>query len=290
MRCKAWLACVLVLGSSAFALADATTNPWSAFKTASQGEPRSIGDYSAGCVQGAHALPLRGKGYQVMHPSRMRYFGHPQLIAFVQTLGRAVQREKLGVMLLGDLSQPRGGRASGGHASHQSGLDIDIWFWHPKRAERTPLSTEETESLKARTVVDAKNGVIEAEWKSWVTHVLRLTVADARVERIFVHPIIKRELCALPAEDRAWLHKLRPWHGHDDHFHVRLACPKDSPECTPQEAVGPGDGCDELDFWFSKEKRAEREQAQKAYQSKVITSRKWPTECDALLKNTAAPP
>ena len=102
-----------------------------------------------------------------MHPSRSRYFGHPALIAFVETLGRAVQREKLGVMLLGDMSQPRGGRALGGHASHQSGLDIDIWFWHPKRAERSPLSNAETESLKAKTVVDAKNGVIQAEWKDW---------------------------------------------------------------------------------------------------------------------------
>ena len=283
MNLNIWLGCVLVVACSALASAQASPNPWGAVKTPANGSPLSIGDYSAGCLQGARALPLRGVGYQVMHPSRSRYFGHPQLIDFVKTLGRAVHAEGLGVMLLGDMSQPRGGRALGGHASHQSGLDIDIWFWHPKRAEQTALSRADTEALKARSVLDAKNDGVQADWKSWVEHVLRLTVADARVERVFVHPVIKRELCALPSDDRSWLRKLRPWYGHDDHFHVRLGCPKDSPDCKPQAPVGAGDGCDALDFWFSEAARAARDKAQKSYQSKVSTARKWPAQCDAVL-------
>ena len=46
----------------------------------------------------------------------------------------------------------------------------------------------------------------------------------------------------------AWL---RPWYGHAEHFHVRIACPADSAECKPQPPPDPSDGCgNELDFWF----------------------------------------
>jgi penicillin-insensitive murein endopeptidase len=74
---------------------------------------------------------------------------------------------------------------------------------------------------------------------------LRLAASDPNVERIFVNAVIKTALCrAAPAGDRAWLHRLRPWWEHDDHFHVRLRCPDGSPECQAQAPIPPGDGCD----------------------------------------------
>ena len=46
--------------------------------------------------------------------------------------------------------------------------------------------------------------------------------------------------------------KVRPWYGHDDHIHVRLKCPADSPNCRAQPPVPGGDGCDKsLDHWFA---------------------------------------
>jgi penicillin-insensitive murein endopeptidase len=77
---------------------------------------------------------------------------------------------------------------------------------------------------------------------------LRLATEDPRVDRIFVHPTIKAALCRMP--DRSWLHKIRPWYGHDEHFHVRLACPADSPDCTGQAPVPSGDGCDASLAWW----------------------------------------
>jgi penicillin-insensitive murein endopeptidase len=77
---------------------------------------------------------------------------------------------------------------------------------------------------------------------------LRLAASDPRVERIFVSPVIKLALCrdwgGATRDSRAWLHRLSPWWGHDDHFHVRLRCPADSPLCEPQPPVPPDDGCD----------------------------------------------
>ena len=260
------------------------SGPWGKVKTPSSGEPQSIGDYSGGCVQGARPLPLDGAGYQVMHPSRLRYFGHPQLLDFITKLAQGAHAAQLADLLVGDLSQPRGGRASGGHASHQSGLDVDLWFFNPNEPGAQPLDEQQREKLKARSVIDGKHGTVVPRFTKRVNKLLQLTAADPRVERVFVHPIIKRELCALPAAEHAWLGKLRPWFGHDDHFHVRLACPQDSPDCTPQTRVGAGDGCgEELAWWFSPEATQDRDEGRKRYQSKVVSKPAVPARCRELI-------
>jgi penicillin-insensitive murein endopeptidase len=50
---------------------------------------------------------------------------------------------------------------------------------------------------------------------------------------------------------RDWLRKIRPWRGHTEHMHVRLACPAGSIDCKSQDAPPEGDGCGaELASWF----------------------------------------
>jgi penicillin-insensitive murein endopeptidase len=222
-----------------------------------------------------------------MRPSRLRYFGHPELVDFVRKLSARVHEKGRGLLLIGDLSQPRGGRSNGGHASHQTGLDVDVWFWHPKRARKAPLSLTEREDLGAPSILDRKRGAIRQAWKQHVAEVLSLAVADARVERVFVNPHIKRELCALPDTDKSWLRKVRPWHGHDDHFHARLSCPADDAHCRPQAPLPAGDGCDQLGFWFDAAAQAARAKAQATYQRSVDVGRRWPELCDALLDATS---
>jgi penicillin-insensitive murein DD-endopeptidase len=74
------------------------------------------------------------------------------------------------------------------------------------------------------------------------------------VERVFVNPAIKRALCREGGPERAWMAKIRPWWGHNYHFHVRLSCPSGSPQCRGQGPPPPGDGCGkELDWWFTDE-------------------------------------
>jgi penicillin-insensitive murein endopeptidase len=258
-------------------------NPWPKLTTPSAGESLAIGGYSAGCLAGARALEHDGTGYQVMHPSRGRSFGHPDLLDFIRTLGAGVHGQALDDLLIGDLSQARGGRATGGHSSHQSGLDVDIWYWAPASVRKGPLPNAQREKLKARSVIDGRTGKIRVALRKRVKTVLELASKDERVERIFVHPIIKRDLCA-DAGERVYLRKLRPWHGHDDHLHARLACPKDSPDCTPQEPFAQGDGCDELDWWFDDKAQQDRKEAQKKYQTAVVEGKGWPKECNVLLK------
>jgi penicillin-insensitive murein endopeptidase len=224
-------------------------DPWGDVTAPTKGPPQAIGEAARGCLAGARPLPLDGVGYQVIRISRNRYWSHPQTVDFLTKLGKAAASSGLAPFYVGDMSLPRGGPMPNGHASHQSGVDADIWFnldpkpkLAPPMREDPPLPSMVSE--RNQNVIDPKRF-----GPAQVT-LLRLAASDQRVDRIFVNKAIKRALCEMPG-DHAWLHKLRPWYGHDEHFHVRLACPPGSANCVRQDPVPPGDGCDAtLDSWF----------------------------------------
>src|SRR5215213_11888459 len=88
-----------------------------------------VGFYARGCIAGAEGLPINGEGWQVMRLSRNRYFGHPDLVALVKRLAAKARKDAgWNGILVGDMSQARGGPMLTGHASHQVGLDADIWL------------------------------------------------------------------------------------------------------------------------------------------------------------------
>jgi penicillin-insensitive murein DD-endopeptidase len=212
-------------------------------------EAHVFGFYAHGCLAGAAELPIDGPTWQVMRLSRNRNWGHPRLVTFLERLSAKAAKSGWPGLLVGDMSQPRGGPMITGHASHQVGLDADIWLSPmPKRT----LTRQEREETSATMVVAAdRRDVDPAVWTPAHFAVIKTAAEDPEVQRVFVNPAIKKALCREAGSDRDWLHKVRPWWGHDYHFHVRLACPADSPECKPQDAAGPDDGCGkELTSWF----------------------------------------
>jgi penicillin-insensitive murein DD-endopeptidase len=211
---------------------------------------RSIGSYNNGCLAGAVALPIDGPTWQVMRLSRHRNWGHPNLIRFLERLSARAAEVGWPGLLVGDMSQPRGGPMLTGHASHQVGLDADIWLTPMPDRELTPLEREE---MSATNVVAADRlDVDRSVWTASHGNLLRVAAEDPEVERIFVNAAIKKELCREAGDNRSWLEKIRPWWGHDYHFHVRIRCPGDSPDCKPQPRVPASDGCGkDLDYWFS---------------------------------------
>lgn len=215
--------------------------------------PAVVGSYAKGCIAGAQALPIDGPAWQAMRLSRNRNWGHPNLVAFIERLGRDGRKlDSWPGLLVGDMAQPRGGPMRTGHASHQIGLDADLWLTPmPDRV----LSAKERESISAISMLaDGSRHVDPRKFTEAQARIIRRAALDTEVERIFVHPGIKQALCLWAGEDRDWLHKVRPWWGHDAHFHVRLSCPPGQPLCRPQDPAPPGDGCGkELDWWLSDE-------------------------------------
>jgi penicillin-insensitive murein endopeptidase len=215
--------------------------------------PAVVGSYAKGCIAGAAALPIDGKAWQAMRLSRNRNWGHPDLVAFVERLAQDAQKlDAWPGLLVGDMAQPRGGPMRTGHASHQIGLDVDLWLTPmPDRL----LTADERESISAISMLaDGTRLVDPRKFTEAQARVIRRAARDPEVARIFVHPGIKHALCLWAGKDRDWLRKVRPWWGHDAHFHVRLSCPADQPLCRPQEPTPAGDGCDkELDWWLSDE-------------------------------------
>jgi penicillin-insensitive murein endopeptidase len=212
----------------------------------------SIGSYSKGCLAGAQGLPEQGRHWQTMRPSRQRAWGNPVLIGFVERFATdAAKASGWPGILVGDMSQPRGGPMLTGHASHQIGLDVDIWL---KAMPDRTLTIAEREELSSTNVVRADRlDVDPAVWSDGHLAVIRTAASDAQVQRIFVNAAIKRAMCR-SAKGQPWMRKVRPWYGHDYHFHVRLFCPKGQQGCEEQEATPEGDGCDDsLDFWFTEE-------------------------------------
>jgi penicillin-insensitive murein DD-endopeptidase len=221
--------------------------------TPAAGLPQAIGSYDRGCLSGAIALPADGPNWQVMRPSRNRAWGHPVLIGFLERLAQKLPGEAgWPGLLVGDIAQPRGGPMLTGHGSHQIGLDVDIWLtpmpnWRLSPAERDGISAKDVVAANGRDV----------DPTAWTPQHRRLLESVAReplVERIFVNPAIKRALCREGGPERAWMTKIRPWWGHNYHFHVRLSCPSGNPQCLKQAPPPPGDGCGkELDWWFTEE-------------------------------------
>ena len=212
---------------------------------------KTIGFYSKGCLAGGVALPINGETWQVMRLSRNRNWGHPNLINFLERLSAtAAKTAGWRGLLVGDMSQPRGGPMLTGHASHQVGLDADVWLSPMPDHE---LTRQEREEMSATNVVAADRlDVDRSVWTPAHGKLLKAAAEDPVVERVFVNAAIKKELCREAGNDRTWLDKVRPWWGHDYHFHVRIHCPADSPECKPQPPSPPTDGCGkELDYWFS---------------------------------------
>ena len=250
------LACMLLAGPIAAAEPD-----WGSVPGPAPAPAHAIGGYARGCLAGAVALPADGSGYQVMRPSRDRFYGHPRLIRFIETFAAEMRAQGWDGLLVGDLAQPRGGPMTSGHASHQIGLDADIWF----QPEGGRLSDAEREDRSAISVVAEDGATVDPDrWTDGHARLLRTAADFPEVERIFVGAAIKQHLCRTVEGDRRWLSKIRPWWGHVYHFHVRLRCPPEDAACKNQAPVPPGDACDEtLAWWFTDDAEAELERLRK---------------------------
>ena len=211
-----------------------------------------IGSYAKGASPAAIALPIDGPAWQAMRLSRNRVWGPSGIGGLHRAAGHRRARRRLA-----GPSRRRHGTAAGRPDAHRPRLA-------PDRARRRPLADPDAGPAAQRRGTGNDFGRLHAPARRTnrgrdTVHRCPHRLDQARVTRSAGRadlrpPGIKQALCARATGDRAWLNKVRPWWGHDAHFHVRLACPPGERLCRDQEAPPPGDGCgDDLAWWLTDE-------------------------------------
>ena len=278
----ATLAAIIAAGVSAGNAEELAKNLFGAERLPAATAARSIGFYSKGCFAGGVAIATDGPTWQAMRISRNRRWGHPVMIDLIEKLSRDATADGWPGLLIGDISQPRGGPMLTGHASHQIGLDADIWFT-PMPSRR--LSAQERENMSATSLVNEKTHLVKEKlWRSEHARLLKRAASYPEVERILVNPGIKKKLCDTVKGDRSWLRKVRPFWGHDYHFHIRIGCQAGSPGCKRQEATPASDGCDKsLAWWFTEEPWRPNKNPDAPKARDLMTMASLPKECRAVL-------
>jgi murein endopeptidase len=170
-------------------------------------QSRAIGLPYAGRLAGGVPFPPAGEGFATWDPVLKR---SPNRLwrryATVRTVARV-----LGVLatfreahpsapriLVGDLSRPRGGefgrRFGGlGHASHQNGLDVDVYYPRVDRLEQAPRRPDQVDRRLAQDLVDL--------------------FVQAGAQKVFVGPRVRL---------RGPRGVVMPLVHHDDHLHARF--------------------------------------------------------------------
>ena len=252
-------------------------------RTESNSSSESIGSYSKGCLSGGMYLPSHAEYYDVLRPSRNRFWGHPDLIEFIELTSEQIFNKFGNGLLIGDLSMPRGGPMPYGHKSHQNGLDVDIYYEKKPdfQMDRFKLETYNPKSLLSPNQREINYKL----WTEYQYDLLKITSKNDRVARVFVNPLIKNEICkiAIKKGDTDWLNKIRPWGGHYKHFHVRLTCPEGSNDCINQAPIKQSDGCgNEIQSWLQKDK---------VFESNSTKIKKWmllselPNSCKNIIRD-----
>jgi penicillin-insensitive murein endopeptidase len=227
-----------------------------------------------------------------MRLTRNRNWGNPRLVDYLERLASDAHAfDGWPGLLVGDMSQPRGGPMLSGHTSHQIGLDADIWLTPmPDRI----LSPQEREDMEAVSMLKDPFSVDPAIFTLLQVKLIKRAATYPQVARIFVHPAIKKALCQQASQagkDTSWLGKVRPWWNHHYHFHIRLACPPGADGCEDQKPPAGDNGCgQELTNWYAMLKTAAIATAQappgaSSWKGKPpLTMAQLPKECGDVLK------
>lgn len=171
-------------------------------------------------------------------------WGHPALVKMLQRSARDVsQTVKGSSMLVGDLSKKAGGPLSG-HHSHQSGRDADIAFY-AKNAKGKSVRLDKFVAFDGDGKAKDRSGLVFDDWRNWLLIQSWINDHRAGLSHIFVSRPLKKRLIAF-ANSRPSLAKhvkraltllKEPANAdaHDDHFHVRISCPKKQSDICHEE-------------------------------------------------------
>lgn len=187
-----------------------------------------------------HGWQLRAKKLKrapylaIQKKSRSYVYGHPALVLMLQRSAKQIARARPGsVLLVGDLSRKEGGPLAG-HHSHQSGRDADVAFY-ARDAKGRPAKLDRFVAFGADGKAKDGSGLTFDDDRNWL--LVRAWARDARADmaHVFVSNPLRARLIAHARKvgDAKYVPLVsalfkQPENAepHDDHFHVRIRCPK----------------------------------------------------------------
>jgi penicillin-insensitive murein endopeptidase len=208
---------------------------------------QSIGAPNGGKLTGS--IRLKGSRY-LRQRKDAHSWGLPALVRLVQRASSRVANKHQGsVMLVGDLSGRTGGPLEG-HRSHQSGRDADIGFY-VLNSRGKPVN------VKHFVAFDSSGKGRELPWatfdeaRNWTLIQALLNDPKALVRYLFINHGLRGRLLAyatrkhMPKEiisrAAAAMMTAKDVDLHDDHLHVRIACPESMREVCSEESASRSD-------------------------------------------------
>jgi penicillin-insensitive murein endopeptidase len=205
--------------------------PWVAVRGDADG---SLGTVSTGMLAGGEQLEARGAHHRFYRGGAHRH-ATPELAGLVRrSAARVAAVFPDSVLLVGDISAPRGGFI-GGHRSHRSGRDVDFAFFlsTPAGERRPGFPLVRLDRLGAGVrgeepcrFDDARNwALVEALIDDVAAEVQWIFVSRGLKARLIAHALGRNRDPGLIERAATMLHQPGDSARHDDHFHVRTYCP-----------------------------------------------------------------
>lgn len=196
------------------------------------------------------AKRLKSSSYVRVRSSKLAY-GHPALILMLKRTAKQIGRSARGSRLLvGDISAKNGGHLSG-HASHQSGRDADVAFYQLDAKDR-PIDAKRMVAFDGNGKAKDGSGLQFDTYRNWL--LVKSWVDDNRagLSHVFVSTPLRKRLLDFARNDKRYksyvgkaamlLKQPANSSAHDDHFHVRISCPKRQAEICKEQSKRRGDG------------------------------------------------
>ncbi len=190
----------------------------------------SVGRAFGGKLVNGEKLP-KGPGYTYGRRSNV-YGTNETITLLIECFGKIIQKYPKGpIIVVGNLSQKKGG-GFGPHASHQSGRDVDIGYFHKESFQPVVSLVKTTaKNIDARktwfliqTFLDTRkvkymfmNHELQ---KVLYEHLKKRRFKQSYIDRIFQYPRKSGGGGIIQHSD-----------GHDDHIHIRFVCPKGDKRC-----------------------------------------------------------
>jgi len=173
-------------------------------------------------------------------------WGLEPLVTMLERAARAIHRQFPDtVTSVGHLSREGGGDVER-HRSHESGRDADVGFF-VRSASGRPLLPTHFVPFRADGTAVGWPGAYFDDTKNWALVAALVGDPEARVTHLFVAAPLRARLLGYaermgvsPAVRMRAAEVMQQPHGslpHDDHFHVRIACPAHMSGCVENPAA-----------------------------------------------------